>query len=242
MHRLLSCSRTVRCAPASARRTTSRSSTRARAPPSSRTSAASCSRAAPRASSPPTVAGHSTRRPAAPHAAAPTSHPMVRSGQTWTPRASRSARASKFHMLAVSRLNQNGVGAHMPAEGPAYLATRDGARIHLVRAGGLFALITRPRLHSTAIAHSSALGDPHSPYAHRGLALPWLSAVLALGITATPRLASGLAPPATATFPLHAPFGPHPPATAVAAPLPATAASRPPGTAALPAFQLYPVS
>jgi len=59
--------------------------------------------------------------------------------------------------------------------------------------------------------------------------------------TAKPR-ASGLGPPAATAPPLYEPFGPHLPTAADAAPLPATAASRPPGTAALPAFQLYPVS
>ena len=148
----------------------------------------------------------------------------------------------KFRVLSVSRLNQHGVGAHMPADGPAYLATRDGTRIHLARAGGLFALVTRPRLHSTAIALGAALGDPHSPFAHSRLALPWLSAVLAMTTTATPRLASRLAAPLSATAVSYLPdtaaafsaLGPYPPIAADAAHR--ASGTRPPDADAAPAL------
>ena len=152
----------------------------------------------------------------------------------------------KFRLLSVSRLNQHGVGAHMPADGPAYLATRDGTRIHLTRAGGLFALVTRPRLHSTAIALGAALGDPRSPFAHGRLTTPWLPAVLAMATAATPRLASHPAAPVStaAACPLDttafSALGPYPQIAADAAPLPAAAVSHPLDTTAFSALGPYP--
>ena len=103
-----------------------------------------------------------------------------------------------YNILSVSQLNANGISAYMPADGPAYLETADKNRIDLVPAGGLFALVTRPRLHATAIENGAALGDPHTPYAHDGRPPLWLPALLALTTSATPRLASGPIAPSPA--------------------------------------------
>ena len=88
-------------------------------------------------------------------------------------------------MLSVSTLKTKGIGAYFPADELAYLKLPDGRRLALREYAGLYWLVFRPRLHSTALALHAALGDPRNRYADAKLL--GTAALLGFMLSSVPR-------------------------------------------------------